>query len=221
MADAVSELAPAPTWEFTREPASDVTPELLEPAPETATESSWGVVSEMVAEFFLEVVSKLAADHGRATTRAVHPAISSTVSRAAVADRLRMGFDKRRPPPLALVAAWLNRVGVDRSAVPPCGPYGSRPKRNQEVPPAPPRCLTCEAARGLRLDREILPRVFRARGEPPKKPTKPKVLVLEAPKKWRSRDASVALWQRLTGGAPGPRGQMRLRFSKPRAITRA
>jgi hypothetical protein len=138
MAGAVSELAPAPTWEFTREPASDVTPELLEPATETATESSWGVVSEMVAEFFLEVVSKLAADHGRATTRAVHPAISSTVSRAAVADRLRMGFDKRRPPPLALVAAWLNRVGVDRSAVPPCGPYGSRPTRNQEVPPAPP-----------------------------------------------------------------------------------
>ena len=106
-----------------------------------------------------KLASKLAAAHGRTTTRAAHPVVSRTISRTAVADRLRMGFDKRRPPPLALVAA-LAQSGWSFSI----GPFLSRSvrlpaRRNPSVPPTlSPLNLTCEAARALGSERKILPR---------------------------------------------------------------
>ena len=59
----------------------------------------------LARELVVKLAARLTAVHGRATTRAVHPVVSRTINRTAIADRLRIGFDKRRPPPLALVAA--------------------------------------------------------------------------------------------------------------------
>ena len=92
---------------------------------------------------------RLAAAHGRATTRAVHPVISRTVSRAAVADRLRMGFDKSPPAPLlALVAALAKQGRSSSTARIPlavhAAPGQAKPKRFR-LPPIP----HCEVARRL------------------------------------------------------------------------
>ena len=105
----------------------------------------------------------LAAAHGRATTRAVHPAISTTVSRAAVADRLRMGFDKRRPPPFGS-RCRLGSTGsefFDRP-YPPLRSVRPPAKRNQTVPTAP-RHLTARPHAASGAYRRILPQALRSK----------------------------------------------------------
>ena len=94
---------------------------------------------------------RLAAAHGRATTRAVHPVISRTVSRAAVADRLRMGFDKSPPAPLlALVAALAQQGRSSSISRPPFAVRAAfRSSETKRFRLPPPRILTREAALSL------------------------------------------------------------------------
>ena len=137
----------------------------------------------------------LAAAHGRATTRAVHPVISRTVSRAAVADRLRMGFDKSPPAPLLALVAALAQQGRNSSISRPplCGPCGFRSSETKceakcetngsVCPPHPhPRSRTQP-----RLNREVLPLSPRSKRQAAEKRSIEAIVCVEAPKKWRLR----------------------------------
>jgi hypothetical protein len=76
------------------------------PASEPLREPDVDPAAEVAVMLSPAPAMAIAALHGRATTRAEqHPVASRTISRTTVADRLRIRFDKRRPPPLALVAA--------------------------------------------------------------------------------------------------------------------
>jgi hypothetical protein len=162
----------------------------------------------------------LAAAHGRATTRAVHPVISRTVSRAAVADRLRMGFDKSPPAPLlALVAALAQQGRNSLIGRPPlCGPCGFPAIRNPRS--VCPRILIRGSRAQRRLDQEVLPSRFTQKAGHPRKAHRRYCFRAEVTKKWRLRYNDVALQHRFAS-ARRDAAQMRLRLSRPRAMTSA
>jgi hypothetical protein len=163
----------------------------------------------------------LAAAHGRATTRAVHPVISRTVSRAAVADRLRMGFDKSPPAPLlALVAALAQQGRNSLIGRPPlCGPCGFPAIRNPTFR-LPPASSSAEAALSPGSIEKSFHHGLTQKAGRPRKAHRSYCFRAEVTKKWRLRYNDVALQHRFAS-ARRDAAQIRLRLSRPRAMTSA
>lgn len=114
-------------------------------------------------------LTELAEAHGRATTRAVHPVISKTVSRPAVADRLRIGFDKTPPSPLFALVAALAQSGRNFSIGRP--PFAVRAASATQKPngsDCPPATSPVKPHAVLRRYRKNLPYCLSAKGGPPK-----------------------------------------------------